>query len=138
MATAESAKRTVPKATYVPLVIPRQSIPFDGYAVEKYGALRSLMLSPGEVDEALRNATGTIISKPEQVGLLRQFEGAPMVAQLPARSAVAAVPSQELSNFMQAVTAYRQKQLTQAPPAPAAPTAQVMSLRGSFVSDRSV
>jgi hypothetical protein len=119
MPVAENARRAIPKATYVPLVLPaprqQPGRAFEGNAVEKYRYVRDLALANGEVDRVLRessavNTTG-LPSAAEHVEMLRAFEGTPMPAQLPSHATFNAVPTTSLLAFGRAVASARQQQL---------------------------
>ncbi len=128
MPDLENASRRVPKATYVPLVVPtapttgagapQQAAPdqASGGAVVKYGFVRQLALQPGETAAAIQEAsrTGGLSPSAEHAlrssaPLLSAFEGQPINSGLPPRSAFASVPSTNLAAFGRALARVRQR-----------------------------
>jgi hypothetical protein len=115
MPTAESARRTVPKATYVALQIGQQggAAREVGRAVQKQALVRDLALQPGEVDAVLREGpTGNDPPVDGQTAsLLRQFEGQPLASQLPRAAAFGTVPTTTLTGFVATVATLRTQAL---------------------------
>jgi GH18 family chitinase len=124
--------RRIPKATYVPLIVPIANsvdnppgVSVEGRAVLKFGYIRRLALQPGEVDavqgELSRPASlaaggtallnSTTISNTKVWDTLRSFEGSPMPSQLPAPGVFANIPSGALMAFGKAIVSLRQQSL---------------------------
>jgi hypothetical protein len=101
----------VPKATYVPLIVP--GVDNTGAATQKFAFVRSLHLQSGEV-AAVQQAMSVALA-PSQVSpdaerlysLLGSFEGTPLPAQLPKMAAFAAIPVEQLVSFGNALASVR-------------------------------
>ena len=101
MPAVESAKRTVPKATYVPLAVDVGAAQdAGGMAVAKFGYVRQLGLAAGEVNAVASSSSASRSKKPAfEPALLRtlkQFEGQSLPSQLPTPDVLAKIP---LSRF---------------------------------------
>lgn len=91
MPDIKSARRRIPKATYVPLQLDAPP-PDTGAAIVKFGYVRNLALQPGEVEAARKQLTApasgekhaaTLGNRSPLWHVLRAFEGTPMPSQLP-------------------------------------------------------
>ncbi len=56
-----SARRRIPKATYVPLKL-ETPVPDTGASIVKFGYVRNLALTPGEVDAARKQIAQSVKS----------------------------------------------------------------------------
>jgi hypothetical protein len=122
MADVTSATRRVPKATYVPLIIPMNTSS-PGGAIAKFAFLRQLALQPGEVAAAedaqpapsVNDSSAKLLAAiPWSV--LRMFEGSPLPSQLPSPSLLAPVTSDTLLAFGNAIKTLRRQALASAKP----------------------
>ena len=129
MVSLTNSTTVVQKATYVPLNIV-QTGGYIGRAALKFGYIRQLNLQPGEVD-AVRNilpgatsaARGQGLADANFWSILQQFEGTPLVSQLPSPSIFANFAEADLIAFGNGLTTVRKQavlrlqQETAAPPA---------------------
>ena len=114
MTTLTNAIRRVPKATYVPLK-PAAPLPDIGRAVQKFGYVRQLNLQVGEVDAVQKGLNvlggarlpGSIAADSNLWPLLKQFEGTPLPARLPAPGTFANIPQTQLDAFGGGLVAIR-------------------------------
>ena len=131
MPTAESASRAVAKRTYVAVQSSTPASQGPANAVQKMALIRNMSLQQGEVDAVMLTAgpEGEPPLDQATADLLRQFEGQPLVAQLPKASAVAGIPAQTLTSFATSVASLRGAALAEAsrqgdePASPSAPPA---------------
>ena len=114
MATAENARRTIPKRTYAPLQVEKHTMDGVSDATAKLAFVRNLDLQSGEVDAVVRPSE----EPPDRryVEMLRNFEGRPLAALTPRASDLASVPNEALLAFGKALVESREAALDTAPP----------------------
>jgi hypothetical protein len=126
MANLTNSTTSVLKATHVPLKL--SNPPSAGWATVKSSFVRNLALQSGEVD-AVQQAFGAVRSAaPNAItadanfwSLLRQFEGTPLVSQLPLPSAFANIQVSDLTAFGNELVNLRQQKVQSLQSASAAP-----------------
>jgi len=126
MPEIESARRRIPKLTYVPLKVDTATSE-TGASVVKFGYMRNLALQLGEVDVA-RKQFSSSVGRQKQASLLstssalwrtlKKFEGTPMPSELPHPGAFAKIPTATLLAFGKVVLELRQQALSQMKNAP--------------------
>jgi hypothetical protein len=114
MANLTNSTTSLQKATYVPLTV---VVPggYNGRAALKFGYVRQLDLQPGEVT-SVRNALSVAapavpsgLTDANFWSLLQQFEGTPLVSQLPSPSALTNIAEANLIAFGNGLTAVRKQ-----------------------------
>ena len=115
MPELNNASRRVPKATYIPLQLPKP-LPPIGRAIHSIAYIRNLLLQPGEVDSATKamkaaGEAGTPTPDSSLWDTLRLFEGSPMPSELPPATAFANTQPATLLAFGRAVASLRQQGL---------------------------
>ena len=110
----------IQKATYVPLTVP-QPRNYSGRVAPKFGYMRQLNLQPREVNAVQRtlSAAAAVGAAPTDANfwsLLQQFEGAPLVSQLPSPSAFANISAADLVTFGKGLVVVRKQAVQQLQP----------------------
>jgi hypothetical protein len=106
--TLDNSSRRINKATLVSLKI--DTTDYDGRALLKFGLVRQLGLQPGEVDRVAPQLSEGLRA------VLRQFEGAPIAAQLPHPRTFESISVRKLRDFTGQLVAARRQAISAPPP----------------------